>query len=182
MGAVLEEITLTDFDFFIDITPLLGTSERAEIYTLDHSIPAYRGSMYREVSISRTRTAQNSTSSPGFWQSLRAHISCDQPAGVRLPDDESRAFSQDLKAKTPIWRRATREERKGEKLFTKWLADSGLPPWTSMSAYDSMSGSPDAVRRPAPLPLAPQLSVREWADDYCQSTKILKDFNFRKVM
>lgn len=139
--------------------------------------------MCQEVSRTRSATvpspALNSTSNRGFWNSLSARVRAEQP--VRLTDDESRPIFQDLKRGAPIWRAATRQERKREKLFTTWLTDSGIPPWTPMSAYDGIYGAPQAVERLAPLPLAPQMSVREWADDYCQSTKILKDFKFSKV-
>jgi len=178
----MEEVTITDFDFFINLTPLLGTSEMAEIYTLDHHIPAYRGSMYPQVSADRAvadpSLSHNSTTDAGFWDSLRSHMCGKQPAGVRLPDDELGPQSQSLKNRAPVWRRATRKERKAEKLFAKWLEDSGLPPWTPISG---MPSAPEAIERLAPLPLGPQMSVREWADDYCHSAKILKDFNFRKV-
>ena len=178
----MEEVTITDFDFFINLTQLLGTSEMAEIYTLDHSVSGYRGSMYPEVSANRTVTppspSHNSTTNAGFWHSLRLLICGKQPAGVWLPDDELGPLPQSLKSGAPVWRPASRNERKREKLFSKWLEDSGLPPWTPISG---MSSAPESVERLAPLPLGPQMSVREWADDYCQSTKILKDFNFRKV-
>ncbi|KAF8321144.1 hypothetical protein DL93DRAFT_2052137 [Clavulina sp. PMI_390] len=133
------EVTITDFDFYIDLTPLLA-AQRAEIWTADPSVPAYRGSMYREYSVSAQRTQ-----SP--------------------------------------FRSAASAETKRAKQFKEWVTMKGLPPWTPMSAFIAAEGG-GAVQATSDQGSRDELKrdVREWADDYCASRKILKDFKFQKVV
>lgn len=252
-SAELEEVTVVDFDFYIDLTHILGPPSgpnlRAEIWTTDHSIPAYRGSMVKQVSRTipfpphpsnilpapaHTPTHPPTSRGRSGWRSLlrrEKKPNAFQRFGnkiqsgwryysgegrVRLPDPElglapsgssshsrlldgTRATGKDDNDETPVWRSTSRKERKQESQYASWIAATGLPPWTPMSMYvareaDSytttrrnFSGSGNRGESGAeqtriePISLAPSMTVRAWADDYCRSEKILKDFKFSKA-
>ncbi|KAH9171047.1 hypothetical protein EDB89DRAFT_1190968 [Lactarius sanguifluus] len=68
--------------------------------------------------------------------------------------------------------------------FKAWLAERrsrGLPPWV---AKDRLANFPiGAVEQPHRVDvLQSSWTLRQWADDYCQSRKIFKEFVYRKVV
>ncbi|KAI9459198.1 hypothetical protein BJY52DRAFT_387488 [Lactarius psammicola] len=68
--------------------------------------------------------------------------------------------------------------------FEAWLAERrsrGLPPWV---AKERLANFPiGAVEQPHRVDvLQSSWTLRQWADDYCQSRKIFKEFVYRKVV
>ncbi|TFK41186.1 hypothetical protein BDQ12DRAFT_600313 [Crucibulum laeve] len=122
--------TVTDFEFYIDIysdpniTPIQ--------WTVWDTLPAYRGSMVREVTL---------------------------PNGTT--------------------RKATRAELKTYKKWTKERSEYGIPPWVEDTGAIVRGESvviDDGER------LYSSKTVRQWADDYCTSTKYLKEFVYEKSL
>ncbi|KAL0569550.1 hypothetical protein V5O48_012413 [Marasmius crinis-equi] len=123
--------TVTDFDFFIDISNVILPLENDEPvhWTSKDSEPAYRGRMFYEIE----------------GHSGKRHAS---------------------------W-----AEKKAYKKWAEFREGSGLPPWVTESAQtphidDYLSSS--ALRS--------SKTVRQWADNYCGSPKLLKQFTYRKVV
>lgn len=89
---------------------------------------------------------------------------------------------QGLAAHSSRTRIAKSEDQTRLKAWRKYLSDNGLPPWISQVDYDQgridRQSLRDQVFTP---PLRSNMTVRAWADDYCASDKILKDFTFEKV-
>jgi hypothetical protein len=73
-------------------------------------------------------------------------------------------------------RAATRKEGKAIDNWRKHRVENGIPPWVQMG------GDLTAVHQ---LPNGPvyksSRTVRQWADDYCASDKLLKEFMYEKV-
>jgi len=140
--------------------------------------PAYRGKLIKEVD-----------NAPIGEQDLE--IGDVRSALVRFPTG--------LLAKWRHRRRkATREELRSSDTWEERRKDWGLPPWVAMRGQDALlSASLDsdrACRTMRGVAHAPgvwysdaQLQVsnrtlRDWADEYCASNKILKEFTFQKVL
>lgn len=171
--VVLEEVTVTDFDFVLDLSVILRINPNPEIWTLDHTVPGYRGSMYKEV---LQIDDPNEKKKTNFWKRLGQRIRGRNRGQVRLPDNDLE--SNDTKEDLIKWRAATRKERRRLDNFSRWRATWGLAPWTPMSAYQEY----DTEDVQYPVSAHPSMTVRQWADDYCHSQKIMKEFNFKKVM
>jgi hypothetical protein len=67
--------------------------------------------------------------------------------------------------------------------FTEWVKERrlrGLPPWV---AKERLATVPNGAVEQSHLANIPQSSwtLRQWADDYCQSEVIFKEFVYRKV-
>lgn len=66
------------------------------------------------------------------------------------------------------------------KQFKVWRAERrkrGLPPWVGPDG-----GSSDVLQQPRSTDvLKSSWTLRQWADDYCQSRKIFKEFAYEKV-
>ncbi|KAI0252863.1 hypothetical protein BJV78DRAFT_1124070 [Lactifluus subvellereus] len=81
---------------------------------------------------------------------------------------------------------ATKADRDTTKAFKSWLVERrtrGLPPWMGPQS-DRLIGSADGVLhqpRSAEV-LKSSWTLRQWADDYCQSRKIFKEFVYEKVI
>jgi hypothetical protein len=69
-----------------------------------------------------------------------------------------------------------------KKAFKSWLVERqkrGLPPWVGPADLETQTG---VVQQPRSTEvLKSSWTLRQWADDYCQSRKILKEFVFEKV-
>lgn len=77
-------------------------------------------------------------------------------------------------------RNATKEEIKAAKERKRLRSEHGLPPWIvpgPESWYNSTGLSPP----PEAQVLGSSLSLRDWADEYCMSDKLLKEFTYTKV-
>ncbi|KAI0305305.1 hypothetical protein B0F90DRAFT_1703335 [Multifurca ochricompacta] len=83
----------------------------------------------------------------------------------------------------------TKADRATRKAFESWLVKRnmrGLPPWVG-SCSDRLEEHTDfqtgAVQQPRPTDvLKSSRTLRQWADDYCQSRKIFKEFVYEKVV
>ncbi len=78
---------------------------------------------------------------------------------------------------------ATKADHATIESFKAWLAERrsrGLPPWV---AKERLANFPiGAVEQPHRVDvLQSSWTLRQWADDYCQSRKIFKEFVYRKV-
>lgn len=74
----------------------------------------------------------------------------------------------------------TKADRGTTKQFKAWLAERpkrGLPPWVGSATYWA-----DAAQHPRNADvLKSSWTLRQWADDYCRSRKIFKEFVYEKV-
>ena len=79
-------------------------------------------------------------------------------------------------------RRATYTEGNRAKAWKRERQRKGLPPWIGPGeGWDAMR-SPDAITyAPNANVLKSSWTVRKWADEYCASTKLLKEFTYEKV-
>jgi len=76
----------------------------------------------------------------------------------------------------------TKADRSTTKQFKAWLAERhkrGLPPWVGPQ-NDRPEGSSATCWTDAGV-LQSSWTLRQWADDYCQSRKIFKEFVYDKV-
>lgn len=71
-------------------------------------------------------------------------------------------------------RATTRKEGKVIDHLRKYRVENGLPPWVQMEE------SVMVVRPNGPVYRSSR-TVRQWADDYCVSNKLLKEFMYEKV-
>ncbi|KDQ63575.1 hypothetical protein JAAARDRAFT_169544 [Jaapia argillacea MUCL 33604] len=82
-----------------------------------------------------------------------------------------------LQVDTPNGRRkAISEEKSMAKDWQKQRYDRGLPPWVGPGWQEGVAGFDDGVV------LKSSRSLRQWADEYCASRKLLKDFTYHKVV
>lgn len=73
-------------------------------------------------------------------------------------------------------RQSTRTERKDAENWRLFKEKSGYPPWVQGNNIG------DIQRPPNNLVTRSSRTFREWADDYCASDKLLKEFVFEKVV
>lgn len=66
-------------------------------------------------------------------------------------------------------RKATLEEIDQFKTRERVRADEGLPPWVDPDGTDHLNV------------LQSSITLRQWADEYCTSPKVLKEFVYEKV-
>lgn len=76
-------------------------------------------------------------------------------------------------------RRATRAERKAAKSWDDERSRRGFPPWIG-SSYTCRQDQPSVMHTDSVLQSS--WTLRRWADDYCSSSKYLKEFNYQKVV
>ncbi|KAF8329687.1 uncharacterized protein EI90DRAFT_2973348 [Cantharellus anzutake] len=165
-----ETVTVVDFDFYIDLTHFLVTAGNPEIFTLADSEPAYRGRMYQEVeNIPVFLSPHEVPPLLSFWDKCKDIFTPNRR--IRLDDEESRD-EHNL-----MWRKAARRERKSAERLRKALEEQGRAPWAVQFAPEEQLV--DGERRGSMLS---RLTVRAWADDYCSSEMVLKDFTFTKVV
>lgn len=118
---------------------------------------------------------------------------------IALPDGElpllSPATSQLGTPSSTYTRRATRKEQKEYSEWIKQRTRRGLPPWANAPGLASgqWSQTTMAISNPATSPsstsdsgpsgvLKSSKTVRQWADSYCSSPKLLKEFIYTKVL
>ncbi|KDR84964.1 hypothetical protein GALMADRAFT_218038 [Galerina marginata CBS 339.88] len=159
--------TVTDFDFCIDITPgqvdagltspssPSGSTGPRTVAPIQWSVaddePAYRGKMVREYEVEPYSPVQRIGAARDEWS-----------------DKGRRAV-----------------HRKEAKAFQKWAAKRslvGFPPWTREADVENR-----LVLDPAALSIAEEdtlrssKTLRQWADEYCESPKYLKEFVYEKI-
>ncbi|KAF7793351.1 hypothetical protein EIP86_004463 [Pleurotus ostreatoroseus] len=80
-----------------------------------------------------------------------------------------------------VRRRATRQERKTAKAWEREREARGLPPWVGPETDVSVVHPVDVLVHQTNV-LKSSKTVREWADEYCASKKLLKEFTYHKVV
>lgn len=75
--------------------------------------------------------------------------------------------------------KATRAERKAAKSWDDERSRKGFPPWIS-SNYTWRQEQPSVMHSDSVLQSS--WTLRRWADDYCSSSKYLKEFDYEKVV
>ncbi|PPR05689.1 hypothetical protein CVT26_008930 [Gymnopilus dilepis] len=165
--------TVTDFDFCIDITP--GAVD-AGPYSHFSSSGSGGGSSSRGAS---TQIAPIHWSVPDDEPAYRGKMvreyemepatSSAAGAGVQLRDDKGR-------------RRATRRERKAYERWVEKRAGLGFPPWVrEIDVEQRVVVDPASVSTLDSVALRSSKTLRQWADEYCESPKYLKEFVYEKV-
>ncbi|KAG8890039.1 hypothetical protein FRB98_001152 [Tulasnella sp. 332] len=155
--------TVTDFCFYL--RPHL-LQRKPPIFVVGDRIPAHRGRISKEI---------------------------DAPVSEHDPEAGAGASGSQ-------WRRkASQCERREAKENTARMSDQGLPPWALAQGrtpgvqasieseqdryfFQSTARGPAGVSWDDSMLQPPSKSLREWADDYCTSKKLLKEFNFDKVV
>ena len=98
------------------------------------------------------------------------------------PPDPSR--DPEAVALNPGRRSATKEEKRAAEVKRTTRKDCGLPPWVRSpwvrSAPDSWFRESNVTPAPAVV-LKSLKTLRQWADEYCASDKLLKEFTYKKV-
>ncbi|CAA7265823.1 unnamed protein product [Cyclocybe aegerita] len=154
--------TVTDFDFNIDITPAQLT------LALPHTL----------TSAVERRPAHIHWSVPDDEPAYRGRMvrEYDEAPGLVVGGGERKGGKRTAK-------------RKEVKAYKKWLERRerlGFPPW--MREADEAAGMGTGVdgAMVAPPPegdaLRSSKTLRQWADEYCQSQKTLKEFVYHKVL
>ncbi|KAI0756940.1 hypothetical protein C8Q80DRAFT_1131215 [Daedaleopsis nitida] len=81
----------------------------------------------------------------------------------------------------PGRRKATKAERNAAQERKKMRRAAGLPPWVAVTPeiwlQNSVAPPPDRA-----MVLGSSKTLREWADEYCASDKLLKEFTYTKVV
>ena len=94
--------------------------------------------------------------------------------------DSNELATHDPETALPTGRRkATRAERKAAEKRRKLREEHGLPPWVAPES-ESWFQQSTAAPRPAVV-LQSSKTLREWADEYCASDKLLKEFTYTRV-
>ncbi|KAI0361563.1 hypothetical protein OH77DRAFT_1444179 [Trametes cingulata] len=78
-------------------------------------------------------------------------------------------------------RKATKQEIKDAKQRKHLRKEYGLPPWVAPGP-ESWYNAAGAMPPPEAKVLASSRSLRDWADEYCASDKLLKEFTYTKVV
>jgi hypothetical protein len=73
-------------------------------------------------------------------------------------------------------RAATRKDGKAIDRLRKFRVENGVPPWVQTEEYVTVMH-----HRPNGPVYKSSRTVRQWADDYCASDKLLKEFMYEKV-
>ncbi|KAG8990744.1 hypothetical protein FRB94_013111 [Tulasnella sp. JGI-2019a] len=169
---------VTDFDFTIDISDAILPAPRtgAPIWLAGDKNATYRGGRQLEVD-----------SAPTMVTDVDGHpVSMDLEAGESW-------------GKRRSWRRkATKLEKEASAAWKKRREDGGYAPWVlirGMIRGTEACVEPEGVRLQlqhatndqAHLAddsdiLPPTKTLREWADEYCDSKRLLKEFTFEKVV
>ena len=99
-------------------------------------------------------------------------VDSNDPTDVQIGDPEAPPLN-------PGRRKATKEEKKAAKKRKEMRKACGLPPWVA-TPPDSWFQQSDAPPATAVL-LESSKTLRQWADEYCASDKLLKEFTYTKV-
>ncbi|KAG9092606.1 hypothetical protein FRC07_011619, partial [Ceratobasidium sp. 392] len=118
-----------------------------------------------------------------FSIDLSHHLRQLPPVNWTVPDDEP-AYRGGMRREVLTdtlsgVRRVPRRVLKAGKVWRERREKWGLPPWLSHTDHEP------SVNRAMPadeiMAMRSELSLRQWADRYCASHKILKEFTFRKA-
>jgi hypothetical protein len=101
--------------------------------------------------------------------------------------DEEPAYRGRMRREMGVPGETTKANRDTTKLFKAWRVERrkrGLPPWAGPdNTREGRVGLlPGAIQHPGRADvLMSSWTLRQWADDYCQSRKIFKEFVYEKV-
>lgn len=96
-----------------------------------------------------------------------------------LQVDSNELVAHDPEVAFPSGRRTpTKEEEKAARERKKLRKAHGLPPWVA-SGPESWFQQSDTPQ--CPVVLQSSKTLRQWADEYCASDKLLKEFTYTKV-
>jgi hypothetical protein len=70
-------------------------------------------------------------------------------------------------------RKATKEEKKNFDAWKVQRSAIGVPPWVNSESWLSGNNETNVLKS--------SRTLRQWADDYCESKKLLKEFVYEKV-
>ncbi|KAG8930074.1 hypothetical protein FRC02_004645 [Tulasnella sp. 418] len=181
--------TVVDFDFTIDVSSYIMPNPNGPlIWSVSDHEAAYRGKMIREVD-NKPHTQQTNEDE---------HVDVET-ALVQHTLDTVRPTMGIVERWRHRRRRATKKEREqsawSRNAHHKW----GIPPWQSIVGQEhglQSSIESDHLREQHQLTSDPSLrrmivrdeveipkpnkTLREWADEYCASNKMLKEFVFEK--
>ena len=161
-------VLVTDFNFYIDLTHILRRYSLGQIWTTSDFNPGYRGEMHKQVMQSPVPETEDMASPrPSFRDWFMGRHSHGGSLRLIGEEEESRV--------RPLWRAANLQEIKRMSQWSQIRADKGLPPWLPYPGGPAERVAADS------WPMRSKMTPREWADDYCQSNKILKEFTFQKV-
>lgn len=76
-------------------------------------------------------------------------------------------------------RNATRAETRAFRDWRKARRERGLPPWLGVPAGEWRAWNPGPMEEDQPLKSS--RTLRQWADHYCASKKLLKELVYEKV-
>lgn len=147
-----ERIMVVDFDFSIDISQHIMAQPVQ--WSAPDEEPAYRGSMEAEV------------------DGILTQIHGELQEGL-LAHERRRRWKPDGR------------EAKAAKAWKEERAMRGLPPWVGSQAGlpppAGGVGQPSNANMFQTDVLRSSMTVRQWADEYCASNKLLKEFTYKKV-
>ena len=194
--------TITDFDFCVDVTPgAVGvdgapTSERLLLantppihWTVPDDVPAYRGKMVREYDVEPYKAnAADVRTRLGEWSAETGRRSARRK--------EAKAYKKMMEGRMrrgfPPWG-ASNGAAECEDFYAEEQQDSSYPlpqdiQWTAGGGGGVYARNRGAALDPAAVSTAEKdtlrssKTLRQWADEYCQSPKQLKEFVYTKVM
>ncbi|OBZ79486.1 hypothetical protein A0H81_01073 [Grifola frondosa] len=119
---------------------------------------------------------QSIASGPVHWS-----VPDEEPAyrGKMYEEVDTRT-TDTFHAELGVRRKAAKEEIKRAKQWEEEKKATGLPPW--IGPYEGWDGRNPLVDPPAMSVLRSSKTLREWADEYCASDKLLKEFIYRKIV
>ncbi|QRW16694.1 hypothetical protein RhiXN_04696 [Rhizoctonia solani] len=119
-----------------------------------------------------------------FAIDISEHLRQLPPVLWTVPDDEptyrGRMKREVLTDTMGGVRRVSRRILKAGKAWKETREKWGLPPWLSMT--DQFDGPRRSTPADEAMPSRSELTLRQWADRYCESNKSMKSFKFRKVV
>ncbi|KAG8829649.1 hypothetical protein FRC17_006237 [Serendipita sp. 399] len=167
-----------------------GTHRETRTRVVTHSHTGNNGSTHHHGTHTKTETYTETVVDFDFQINVsQQHLL--EPSNWTVADEEpayrgKMVWEKDIQDGMSLERKSTRrKENKSYKKWTTFKKQSGLAPWVPMALRDPES---EGVRYSGHglLPLNTNLrssrSVRNWADDYCGSHKVLKEFVFEKVV
>lgn len=186
-----ESVTVHDFDFHVDVSQYI--LHRPTQWSIPDEEPAYRGAMKLEVD-GVLMPSRYSAAGSVMLEEERGH---GRGYGARDGDAQAEALLwQDEESEIARRRRwkASRQERKRAETWRKEREMRGLPPWIGLPVPVGMplgSSTRHATANVVGSPVQPDMyendvmkstkTVREWADEFCASDKMLKEFTYKKV-
>jgi len=102
--------------------------------------------------------------------------------------DEEPAYRGRMRREMGVPGETTKADRDTTKLFKAWRVERrkrGLPPWAGPdnAREGRLEFMPGPIHHPGRADvLKSSWTLRQWADDYCQSRKIFKEFVYEKVI